>query len=818
MNSSIQGLAAACPHAAKTMGESGETMSADSAGRMGGIPAGHPAGRSGAHPGGRSGGNGVAAAGRPGGNGVAAAGRPGGHPVAPPRGDNTARPARGYRPGAGEAARAYEERTGIKAPRIVAWEITRSCNLACAHCRAAAHCEAYPGELTLDECKAVMDDIASITDPILILTGGEPLMRPDIWDVVDYAHEKGLHPVIGTNGTLVTDEVAAKMAEHGIPRVSVSLDFPDVAGQDSFRGKEGAFAETLEGIRNMQAHGIGVQINTTVTKMNNHLVDELHDLAESTGAVAFHPFLLVPTGRGEDLIDVELTPDEYEEVLLWAFERQRTSPMHFKPTDSPQYYRILRQQAAKQGIKVTPETYGLEAMTRGCLGGITFAFISHIGEVQPCGYFDMNLGNVKETPFSEIWTNSPVFDDLRHYDRLKGKCGACEYKGVCGGCRARALSLHGDYLAEEPYCAYEPPKLVQDRLLDVIQSDFPLAHDPAAVLSERLGFTRENVVKALYELRKKDVVRRLGASFDSRKLGYSSTLCALAVPGGPDALRRAASIVSEYSQVTHNYGREGHFNLWFTLIARDQVERTRVLSDIVARTGVEEALDLPSTGRYKIRVDFSATDQGAAEAAERSHRAHGSRPANPLQMGEGVVVPRPFDASDEEDIELIRWAQGDILAFDPSVDVLDEFPFATAATRINGRLGTTLTEDDVIERLRGWLASGIVRRFGAMVRHQPMGYTFNSMTVWDIPDSAADAAGAVFSKAPFVSHSYARCRSGSWPYNLYAMAHAKTADELQKHRRTLETMLQEAGVPFGKRAALNTVAEYKKASMRYFEG
>ena len=362
------------------------------------------------------------------------------------------------RPGSGAAAQAFEARTGIKAPRIIAWEITRSCNLACAHCRASAHCEPYPGELSLDECKKLMDDIASITDPILILTGGEPLMRPDIWEIIDYAHELGMRPVIGTNGTLIDDEMAAKIAAHGIPRVSLSLDFPDAAGQDAFRGKEGAFEETLAGLRNLRAHGVGVQVNTTVTKMNKELVQEIHDLALAEDCAAFHPFLLVPTGRGEDLVDVELTPEEYEEVLTWAYNCQKTSPMHFKPTDAPQYYRILRQQAAAEGIQVNPQTYGMEAMTRGCLGGITFVFISHVGDVQPCGYFNMQLGNVKETPFPEIWEKSPVFNDLRDYSKLKGKCGACEYRGVCGGCRARALAATGDYLAPEPYCAYIPPK------------------------------------------------------------------------------------------------------------------------------------------------------------------------------------------------------------------------------------------------------------------------------------------------------------------------------------------------------------------------
>ena len=363
----------------------------------------------------------------------------------------------GFRPGGGEQAIAYQERTGIKAPRIIAWEITRSCNLSCAHCRAAAEFGYYPGELSLDQIKATIDDIVTISNPILILTGGEPLMRPDIWEIVDYAHEKGAMPVIGTNATLITEEIAQQMHDHGIPRISVSVDFPTAEEHDAFRGQPGCFDSTIEGIRMAKRHGVGVQINMTVTTLNADKVDAVHDLAESLGVDAFHIFMLVPTGRGSDLLDKELPPAEYERVLAWAYERQKTSPLHFKPTDAPHYYRIIRQLAKAEGKKVTREEYGLDAMTRGCLGGITFSFISHTGDVQPCGYFDMQLGNVKEQPFSEIWTNSKVFNDLRDYSLLKGKCGACEYKAVCGGCRARALEVTGDYLAAEPYCIYEPP-------------------------------------------------------------------------------------------------------------------------------------------------------------------------------------------------------------------------------------------------------------------------------------------------------------------------------------------------------------------------
>jgi heme b synthase len=367
----------------------------------------------------------------------------------------------GFRPGGGAAAKAYEERTGIKAPRIIAWEITRSCNLSCAHCRAAAEFGHYPGELTLDEIKATIDDICSITNPILILTGGEPLMRPDIFDIIDYAHDAGAMPVIGTNGTFIDDELAARIKEHGIPRVSVSLDFPDARRQDKFRGEVGAFDAAVRGIKALQNAGVGIQINSTITKQNMDLLDELHDTAVDLGAEAFHIFMLVPTGRGEGMVDVAMTSEESEHALTWAYEKQKYSPMYFKPTDSPQYYRIIRQKAKEEGTNVTPETYGMDALTRGCLGGITFVFISHVGDLQPCGYFNMQCGNVKERPFSEIWTNSKVFNDLRDYSKLEGKCGACEYKGVCGGCRARALEATGDYMAEEPVCAYVPRKLRQ---------------------------------------------------------------------------------------------------------------------------------------------------------------------------------------------------------------------------------------------------------------------------------------------------------------------------------------------------------------------
>ena len=630
----------------------------------------------------------------------------------------------------------------------------------------------------------LMDDIANITDPILILTGGEPLMRDDIWDIIDYAHEKGLHPVIGTNGTLIDDECARKIAEHGIPRVSVSLDFPTAEGQDAFRGKDGAFEETLEGMRNLRAHGVEVQVNTTITKMNNELVDAMHDLAIAEDASAFHPFLLVPTGRGEDLVDVELTPDEYEEVLTWAYHCQKESPLHFKPTDAPQYYRIIRQLSAEEGREVNRETYGMEAMTRGCLGGITFAFISHVGDVQPCGYFDMQLGNVKETPFSKIWETSPVFDDLRHYDRLKGKCGACEYKGVCGGCRARALAATGNYLAEEPYCAYVPFAIAKQRVLDEIQGGFPIDHDPYGVLSERLKVPRKTILSCVETLRKDGSIRHICASLNSRKLGAVSTLCGLAIAGTQDDIDRAAAIVSSYPEVTHNYQRDAEYSVWFTPIAASPERLETMLHEIKERTGCDGFLNLPVTRMHKIRVDFG----NHKKDCKRSEATHG----------------KPFSSENPFDVAFIRWAQS---------DQTGEFPFEDAARAIgNAICDASITESDVINRFHELKSQGVIRRFGAFVQHRKLGYEFNGMTVWNVPEERSDEIGQAFSCLSYVSHCYSREQAESWPYNLYAMVHAKSQEELDAYVNEMREL-----IGFEPRVLVST-KEFKKSLPVFFGG
>jgi heme b synthase len=339
---------------------------------------------------------------------------------------------------------------------MVAWELTRKCNLACVHCRASSEHGPYTGELTTEECLRVMDEIASFSKPVIILTGGEPLLRPDIFDLARYGSDKGFRMVMATNGTLITEETVKEMKASGIQRISISLDGPDPETHDAFRKVKGAFENSIRGIDLAKKGGLEFQINTTITQANLHLIADILHLAVDLGAVAHHIFLLVPTGRGKELKNQEISALDYEKTLHWFYEQGDRVPLQLKATCAPHYYRILRQQSKKEGKKVSAKKSGLDAMTRGCLGGISFCFISHIGQVQPCGYLELNCGNVREKPFQEIWTTSEVFQNLRNTNGYDGKCGRCEFKKICGGCRARAYETFGDYMAEEPYCVYEP--------------------------------------------------------------------------------------------------------------------------------------------------------------------------------------------------------------------------------------------------------------------------------------------------------------------------------------------------------------------------
>ncbi|MCP4540206.1 MAG: TIGR04053 family radical SAM/SPASM domain-containing protein [Chloroflexi bacterium] len=352
--------------------------------------------------------------------------------------------------------------------RVIAWESTRACNLVCRHCRASAQETPSPDELTTDEMMRLVDQIAAFSQPIFIISGGEPLMRPDVFDIAAYATEKGLRVAISPNGTLITPHIVQRMHESGIKRVSVSIDGSCAERHDGIRGVSGSFDKAVRGMGFCQDGGIPFQVNTTVMRQNVDDLEAAHQLVVSLGAVAWHVFMLVPTGRGK--VDDEITPQAYEEILNWVYDAAQDSPIPLRVTCGPQFMRMV---LTRQKDSVAPPNLvrkrgggghpgGLDRMSRGCLAGMGYCFVSHSGGVYPCGYLPVQAGDIREQDFQTIYEESSVFASLRDLSRLEGKCGVCSFARRCGGCRARAYGITGNYLAEEPYCVYEPHQRGQD--------------------------------------------------------------------------------------------------------------------------------------------------------------------------------------------------------------------------------------------------------------------------------------------------------------------------------------------------------------------
>lgn len=346
---------------------------------------------------------------------------------------------------------------------------------------------------------------------------------------------------------------------------------------------------------------------------------------------------------------------------------------------------------------------------------------------------------------------------------------------------------------------------VKETVLGTIQSGFPIAPDPYGALAEQLGFERDEVEKALLDLREEGLVRRIGASFDSKRLGYSSTLCALAVP--PERADEVAAIINAYPGVTHNYLRENRYNIWFTLITRSSEDRARILGQIVEQSGCDDLLDMPATKMYKIRVDFGKGHGKKATEAKAEAKDAGEHVAG--RFGAAATDARAFDGDDAFDVALVRWAQDDVV-FDAD-GTLVERPFEQGAALIARQIGREVTEEEVIDRILELKALKVIRRFGAMVKHQKMGFAFNGMTVWNVDDGRLDEVGAAFAGKPYVSHCYTRLAQPTWPYKIYAMTHAQTQDELDGYVAELADIAQAEPL------VLVSTKEFKKVSMRYFE-
>lgn len=326
--------------------------------------------------------------------------------------------------------------------KIISWNATRRCDLNCLHCYRDAGEEASR-ELTTGEGKKLLDEIKKCGFQIMVFSGGEPLMREDIFDLIAYSSQIGLRPVLGTSGTMITPEVARKLKRAGALRLGISLDSVHPEVHDNFRQTPGSFDKAMKGMENCKAEGLEFQIHTTIVKQNQQEFEAIADLAVELGAEAHHIFFLVPTGRGEAIEDEALGRKAYEAQLQKIMEKQKQLDIELKPTCAPQFMRI----AATKDMPLR--------FTRGCLAGTSYCCITPVGDVNPCPYLPLKVGNVLDMPFDKIWQESEIFTRMRTLE-IGGKCSKCEYLDICSGCRARAYYYHGDYMAEDPWCLYQP--------------------------------------------------------------------------------------------------------------------------------------------------------------------------------------------------------------------------------------------------------------------------------------------------------------------------------------------------------------------------
>jgi putative heme d1 biosynthesis radical SAM protein NirJ2 len=309
----------------------------------------------------------------------------------------------------------------------------------CSHCYRDAGKEDKE-ELTTEEGKKLLDEIAKAGFKMMIFSGGEPLMRKDIFELIEHASKLGLIPVLGSNGTLITLEMAKKLKVAGAKSIGISLDSLNEEKHNKFRGYENAWKDTVQGMKNCKEVGLKFQIHTTVMKWNKEEILDIIDFAVKIGASAHHIFFLVPTGRGSEIEEEILDPKEYETLLYNIMKKQQEVSIELKPTCAPQFVRVAESLGVKTRFK------------RGCLAGLSYCIVSPKGDVQPCAYLMEVAGNVKKTPFNDIWNNSEIFKNLRTLD-YKGRCGVCAHKESCGGCRARAYYYNdGDYMESENLC------------------------------------------------------------------------------------------------------------------------------------------------------------------------------------------------------------------------------------------------------------------------------------------------------------------------------------------------------------------------------
>jgi radical SAM protein len=351
-------------------------------------------------------------------------------------------------------------------PFIAIWEVTQACDLACVHCRASAQPERHPLELSTEEGKGLIDQIAAMEVPVFVLTGGDPIKRTDLFELIGHARSKGVRVSLTPSATpLLTKEVVERLKHAGLARLAVSLDGAYAETHDAFRGMAGSYERTINAIHWANEIGLPVQVNTTFSRRNIGQIDAIVELMESLKITLWSVFFLVPTGRGK-LNDL-LSADEFEQVFAKIHRLSMTASFDIKTTEAQHYRRFLLQHKADE------KTGSLERLQhqkvvdsigrapRGLNDGKGFVFISHVGEVFPSGFLPVTAGNIRGESLASIYRESPLFRSLRDTSKLEGKCGACEFKNICGGSRARAYALTGNPHGEEPCCSYVPRNYIE---------------------------------------------------------------------------------------------------------------------------------------------------------------------------------------------------------------------------------------------------------------------------------------------------------------------------------------------------------------------
>jgi len=343
-----------------------------------------------------------------------------------------------------------------QAPMLVIWEVTQACDLACVHCRASAQPERNPNELTTEQGYRLLDDIRSFGEPLMVFTGGDPLKRPDLYELIRYAVKIGLRTNVTPSATpLLTAEAIEGFKAAGITRMAISLDGPDAATHDEFRGIPGTFERAMFALRHARDIGLDTQLQTTVTQRNMARLPEMAELAKEVRTRMWSLFFLIVTGRAAEGDD--LAAPEYEQVFEFMYELSKTAPFGVKTTEAMHYRRYVAQRMKAEHRNAPSDAAGAVVWrTAGVSDGKGFVFVSHQGEIFPSGFLPLSGGNVLHDSLTDVYRNSDLFRTLRDTTQREGKCGICEYQKICGGSRSRAYALTGDYLAEDPRCIYQP--------------------------------------------------------------------------------------------------------------------------------------------------------------------------------------------------------------------------------------------------------------------------------------------------------------------------------------------------------------------------